>query len=293
MADQLAEAVRHDLAEIEARGFVVIERLLGDDVLGEVRAALAPHLGGKHFGRNDFEGFRTERVYSLPALGKVFSDLVEHPRMLAVCDALLSPNYLLTAAQAINIHPGENPQSFHFDDGFYQARRPRPAISISTIWAVDPFTEENGGTQVIPGSHRWADDVPAEAVSAIDFEQTMAYGRGTAEPTSEVMRRRPDEPRAAAVRVETVAMPPGSVIVFLGTLWHRGGANQGSTSRLALSTQYCEPWARQQENFFLSVPREVARGLPTRVQELLGYSIHPPFMGHAAGLHPRRHLFDS
>jgi ectoine hydroxylase-related dioxygenase (phytanoyl-CoA dioxygenase family) len=293
MASPLAELVRHDLDQIDARGFVVIERLLGDDVLEEVRRALAPHLGGQHFGRNDFEGFRTERVYSLPALGVVFADLVEHPRILALCDALLSSNYLLTAAQAINIHPGENAQSFHFDDGFYQARRPRPAISISTIWAIDAFTQANGGTEVIPNSHRWGDEIPPETVSAIDFAQAMTYGRGTAPPTAEVMTRSPDAPHADRVDVETVTMPPGSVVVFLGTLWHRGGENHSGAPRLALSTQYCEPWARQQENFFLAVPREIARGLSERVQELLGYSIHPPFMGHAGGLHPKRHLLTS
>ena len=282
-----------DVEQMDQSGFVVIERLLGDDVLAAVRRGLAPHLGGKHFGRNDFEGFRTERVYNLPAFGGVFADLIEHPRILAVCDALLSPNYLLTAAQAINIHPGENEQAFHFDDGFYQAHRPRPAISISTIWAVDAFTAENGGTEVVVGSHRWGDEVPAEAVSAIDFDQQMTYGRGTAPPTAEVMRHRGDEPRPATMRVQTVAMPPGSVVVFLGTLWHRGGANRSGASRLALSNQYCEPWARQQENYSLSVPREVARGLSERVQELLGYSIHPPFMGHVGGLHPKRYLLGS
>jgi ectoine hydroxylase-related dioxygenase (phytanoyl-CoA dioxygenase family) len=284
--------VQDDLARIDEQGFVIIDRLLDDATLAAARAVLAPHLRGEHPGRNPFEGLRTERVYSLPALGGVFADLVEHPRILAICDALLSPNYLLTAAQAINIHPGEAAQAFHFDDGFYQARRPRPAISIGTIWAVDRFTEENGATQVIPGSHRWGDEIPPEAVSAIHFEQPMTYGRGTAPPTAEVMVPRPDAPRPKELRVETVTMARGSVVVFLGTLWHHGGANRSAAPRLALSTQYCEPWARQQENFVLSVPREVARGLSDRVQELLGYSIHPPFMGHAGGLHPKRHLHE-
>jgi ectoine hydroxylase-related dioxygenase (phytanoyl-CoA dioxygenase family) len=87
-------------------------------------------------------------------------------------------------------------------------------------------------------------------------------------------------------------MPAGSVIVFLGTLVHRGGANRSQRPRLALSNQYCEPWARQQENFTLGVPVEVARGLSDRVQELLGYNIHPPFMGHVGGLHPKRQLHE-
>jgi ectoine hydroxylase-related dioxygenase (phytanoyl-CoA dioxygenase family) len=85
-------------------------------------------------------------------------------------------------------------------------------------------------------------------------------------------------------------MPAGSVVVFLGTLVHRGGQNRGTMPRLALSNQYCAPWARQQENFMMSVPREKAQRMSARVQALLGYSIHPPFMGHVEGLHPSRLL---
>jgi len=87
-----------------------------------------------------------------------------------------------------------------------------------------------------------------------------------------------------------VAMPAGSVIVFLGTLLHRGGANRSERARLAISNQYCQPWARQQENYTLAIAAERVRRMPERVQALLGYSIHPPFMGHVEGVHPRRLL---
>jgi ectoine hydroxylase-related dioxygenase (phytanoyl-CoA dioxygenase family) len=90
--------------------------------------------------------------------------------------------------------------------------------------------------------------------------------------------------------VVDVEMPAGAAIAFLGTLVHRGGENRSARERLALSNQYCQPWARQQENYCLSIPSEQARAMSPRVQELLGYSVHPPFMGHANGLHPRRTL---
>ena len=83
-------------------------------------------------------------------------------------------------------------------------------------------------------------------------------------------------------------MPAGSVIVFMGTLWHRGGANQSVAPRLAITPQYCEPWLRQIENQVLAVPRDMAARYSPRVQALLGYSIHPPFMGYVDGMHPRR-----
>src|SRR5687767_13423503 len=95
---------------------------------------------------------------------------------------------------------------------------------------------------------------------------------------------------AGDARLRPAVMPPGSAIVFVGTLWHRGGANRSTAPRLALSTQYCEPWARQQENYTLAIPPETVATFSERVQELLGYSIHPPFMGHTSGLHPKRRL---
>ena len=180
--------------------------------------------------------------------------LVEHPWVLAILDRLLLPNFLLSANLAINLLPGETAQQFHIDDDFYRVGRPRPPISVSAIWAIDDFTAENGATEVIPGSHRWGDEIPGA-----------------------------DHP------VVKVVMPAGSVVVFAGTLWHRGGANHSDRSRLAITPQYCEPWARQQEQQILSVGPKATQ-YSERIQSMLGYSIHPPFMGHVDGLHPLRLL---
>ena len=275
-------SAEHEIEQIRTRGYVVLTEFLAPELLAAMRRALEPDLGSDLFGRNNFEGFRTQRVYSLVGKHKLFEELVENPRILALCDAFLAPNYLLTASQAICIHPGETAQTFHTDDGFYLIPRPRQAFSLSTIVAIDPFTIENGATQVVPGSHEWSDAafeaLPSEAdfVTAAEGERTPKPGR----PLSEHL----------AGQVLDVTMPAGSVIVFLGTLVHRGGENRSDRPRLALSNQYCEPWARQQENYSLSIPRDRARAMSERVQQLLGYSIHPPFMGHVNGLHPRRLL---
>ena len=71
---------------------------------------------------------------------------------------------------------------------------------------------------------------------------------------------------------------------------HGGGANHSGASRLALTAQYCEPWLRTQENYFLSTERSTVAGLTEDMRRLLGYSIHPPFMGMVNGMHPRRKL---
>lgn len=276
--------VAREAATIREQGFTVLPGVIPPDDLAAMRRALAPHLAAERYGRNDFEGHRTQRVYSLVARAPVFAALVEHPLVLALCDVFLDPNYLLTASQAINVLPGETAQAFHTDDTFYRIPRPRDAVSLSFIFAVDPFTPENGATQVVPGSHRWADDAVAGLLARIDFD-TVPAGERVPRPSRPL-------PPGLAGEVRDVVMPPGAAIAFLGTLVHRGGENRSGRPRLALSNQYCQPWARQQENYCLSIPREAARAMSPRVQALLGYSVHPPFMGHANGLHPRRVLED-
>ena len=87
-------------------------------------------------------------------------------------------------------------------------------------------------------------------------------------------------------------MPAGSVVFFLGTLWHAGGANRSDSARLCVSAQYCEPWCRTQENYSLSLSREAVKQCSEHIQRMLGYSIHAPFMGFVDGKHPRRLLED-
>jgi ectoine hydroxylase-related dioxygenase (phytanoyl-CoA dioxygenase family) len=245
-------------AAIERDGYTIIHDFMDAARLAEVRRVLGFYLGS-HKGRNPFEGYDTERVYTLVARGRVFWDIVLDERVLTLCDRFLLPGCLLTASQAICIRPGETPQDFHHDDTFYTVPRPRPMISISTIAAVDAFTAQNGGTQIIPGSHLWGDDW---------------------------------RDRIAGAKPTTVEMPAGACVVFSGTLVHRGGENRSNASRLAFSNQYCQPWARQQENFLQGVPVDVARQMPTRLQEMLGYSIYPPFMGQLTASHPAK-IFES
>jgi ectoine hydroxylase-related dioxygenase (phytanoyl-CoA dioxygenase family) len=259
-------------ARIEREGFTIIEDFLDGASLAEVRRVLGFYLGS-HSGRNDFEGTSTERVYTLVARGRVFWDIVLDARVMALCERFLEPGFLLTASQAIEIRPGETPQPFHYDDGFYTLPRPRPMVSLSTIVAVDAFTAENGGTEVVPGSHTWDD---ARIGRPFDV-----FAAGTAVEAAEA---------ALARQAQAVTMPAGACLVFAGTVLHRGGRNRSARPRCAFSNQYCQPWGRQQENFTLSIPADLARQMPTRLQELLGYSIHPPFMGQLTASHPSKAL---
>ena len=134
--------------------------------------------------------------------------------------------------------------------------------------AIDAFTAENGATMIIPGSQALSD---AEVSTA---RSVTAMGA----------------PSALAETAVPAVMPAGAAIVFLGTMVHGGGANRSDAPRLAITNQYCEPWARTQENFFLGIPREQARGFSPRLLQLLGYDVMPPFMGQVTGSHPLKSL---
>jgi hypothetical protein len=251
-----ARLVDADLAQLARDGYLILPSLLDPDETARIKHALTPLFD--HTGRNPFEGHRTQRLYGVPEKTRVTDALIAHPRILALLDRLLLPNYLLSQCQGINILPGEQPQSLHYDELFYRVPRPRPALGAATIWAIDEFTPDNGATVIVPGSHTWPE------------------GR---------------LPSAADAQLPAV-MPAGSVVFFLGTLWHGGGANRSQRPRLAVTCQYCEPWLRTQENYFLSVSQDTARSVSEDLRRLLGYSVHLPFMGMANGLHPKRVLDD-
>ena len=244
-----------DLARVQRDGYVILADLLDSDELARIRAAVAPML--ELHGRNPFEGHATQRVYSVLNKTRACDRIADHPRVLALLDRLLLPNYLLSMLQVINILPGEQAQMLHTDDAFYPLPRPRKALGAATIWAIDDFTADNGATDVIPGSHLWGDQAPDPA------------GR------------------------KPVVMAAGSCVFFLATLWHGGGANRSQHPRLAVTAQYCEPWVRPQEAFTLSTTRDTVRAVSEDIRRMLGYSIPPPFIGQVDGMHPKRLLEES
>lgn len=261
-------------AEFDRNGYLIFEHVLTAAQLDAIKAALAPWLGQNIKGRNEFEGRDTNRVYAMLAKSPVFAELVTHPLPLAFAEAELGRDCLLSACLAINLHPGETAQPWHFDDSHYQWPRPRPSLGLSTFWTVTDTTETNGATEILPGSHLWPEDTIDGAVGEDDFSMKAT---------------REGDPGARPDAVKAV-MPAGSLMIAKGTLWHRGGANVSDESRLVITPQYCPGWTRPLENMSLAVPPDIAKTLSPRALELLGYSIHPPFMGYVDGRHPKRLL---
>src|SRR4051794_27547728 len=195
--------------EIDCRGYLIFERVLSPGFVNEIRTALAPFLARDLTGRNDFEGLKTNRVYALLAKSPIFAELAIHPLPLAFAEAELGKSCLLSALLAINLHPGETVQPWHFDDSGAKIPRPRPPLGVSTFWAIDDTTEQNRATEIIPGSHLWDGEIVQGAVAPSDFVRKGAD------------RDSGDRPDAVKL-----VMPSGSLAITKGTVWHRGGANR-------------------------------------------------------------------
>ena len=195
---------------------------------------------------NDFEGRDTTRVYNLLAHGAPFAEIPVHGSILPIVEGVLGTGCLVSSLSSIAIGPGESIQPVHSDDQVIGLPRPHPPLVCNTMWALTDFTEENGATRIVPGSHR--------------FDHAPEYGKP----------------------VETIpaVMKKGSVLVWHGSLWHGGGANRSAERRVGIASNYCAGFIRQQENQQLGVPRDVAKNFPKKLQRMLGYGVFRSLIGH-------------
>jgi ectoine hydroxylase-related dioxygenase (phytanoyl-CoA dioxygenase family) len=239
---------------LQRDGYAIIPGAISTEQVAAARSALEAVLEHTPLGRDDFEGRRTRRVYALFAKTRALDDLATHPVILGVLDEVLG-NYQLSAPAAIAIGPGEVAQPLHPDDAIYPVARPHQELVVNVMWPLQDFTAANGATRIVPGSHRWTDERPG--------------------PDSDVV---------------TAEVSAGTALVYLGSVWHGGGANRTDDVRLGVVLHYASAWLRPVENHVLAVPPEAARSLSPRLQELLGYNIYPPFIGYVDGRHPRKLL---
>jgi ectoine hydroxylase-related dioxygenase (phytanoyl-CoA dioxygenase family) len=229
-------------------GFTIVEDAIEPeliDALTDEVARLEAELGVLPAG-NIFEGKKTLRVYNLLARGQVFERVPVHPRVLPIIERVLDRGCLVSSLSSIGILPGEVAQPIHADDQLIPLPKPHLPIICNTMWALTDFTAANGATRLLPGSHR-ADRNPE---------------LGVAHPTIAAEMRR------------------GSVLIFDGSIWHGGGANQTEQRRTGVAMNYCAGWIRQQENQQLGIPLATARGFDDRLRKLCGFGIYRGLLGH-------------
>jgi ectoine hydroxylase-related dioxygenase (phytanoyl-CoA dioxygenase family) len=240
-AAEVVEALRRD-------GGAIVRNLAPDSLIDAVAGELRPRFdesGANHQAeyRTGFSGKRTLRCYGVLRYAPSSSDLIAHPLVLQVADAVLLPScaaYQLGSTTGIEILPGQSEQPLHRDDSPYPIQLAGLELQIGVMWALNDFTAENGATRVVPGSHRFL-----RAWHTPDLSHWVQ-----------------------------AAMPKGSALFYLGSTWHGGGANRSQGARTGLINTYCLGWLRAESNHTLEVPPAIARQYNESVRRLLGYTPH-------------------
>ncbi len=236
------------MAALERDGGAVVEGLLDEQTLDGLNRDLAPHLEREAWGNtepdhsDEFFGLKTKRLHGLLARSPLFGEIILEPLLLAMCDHFLKPrcrHYRISTGELMALGRGQKPQQLHRDaDSWHYFPNQRPEILVSANFALTDFSQENGATVVVPGSHRWPAD---RAVSDAD-------------------------PRAAAV------MRRGSALLYSGNVLHGGGANQTDEVRIGLYVGYLLSWLRPIENHLITNGSKAVRAAPAMAQRLLDYT---------------------
>lgn len=250
-----AQATVEDLTAIlRDDGCVVIDGLLNATQIDAVDHEVDSYLSRTPRGEADFFGHKTRRMGGIVRKSPSSHALIMHPTVLGIMNAILGPNcdrIQLNLTQAIRIESDERQQIFHRDDEFFPIEKNGAEFMINAMWALSDFTEANGATRIVKGSH----------IGEVDREP----------------------PESA---VDAAEMQRGSVLVYLGSAVHCGGPNRTGVPRTGLAISYSLGWLRQAENQYLAVPPAVAKTLPKDLRDLIGYTIHRPNLGWYEGQDP-------
>ena len=154
---------------------------------------------------------RTQRVGGITFKHPIFLELLAHPLIVAIWQAYLADDAIICSTWSANTaYPGFDKYGWHPDFPYWWINQPWPLERVcgQTIWLLDDFTEENGGTGFLPNSHLKGHPPPKEM-----NEQWQ--------PKAEIL---------TGVR--------GSALVFHGALWHTARPNRTDKARSALLGMY-------------------------------------------------------
>jgi ectoine hydroxylase-related dioxygenase (phytanoyl-CoA dioxygenase family) len=219
--------------------------------IDQVAREMAPYLEATSKGTDEFHGFETRRVGTLVARSPKAREIIMNPTVLDVAAKVLShaTTFQLNLTECVSLGPGSAAQEIHTDQWFGEFPFPHGYETIlATMWALTDFSEANGATRVVPGSHKLKDH--------------RQFSQEESEPAE---------------------MVAGSVLLYTGTLYHGAGANVTDSNRDGLIAHYTLGWLRQEENQYLCVPMETLRELPEDLLRLMGYTRGDELLGFVDG----------
>ncbi|MBV9256279.1 MAG: phytanoyl-CoA dioxygenase family protein, partial [Actinobacteria bacterium] len=162
--------------------------------------------------------------------GELFEEIAVHPWVLTLAEKLAGPGCLLGQSLAFTKAKGIDTHDLHSDYALVPEPFPEQCLNVTSIWALDDFTETSGSTVVVPGSHK-----------------------RNCHPTA-------DASTAHAVKI---IMPKGSVALWHGATWHGAAVRQDDGDRLSLHNSYFRYFTRPFDSYLDIDPAVLERNSPT------------------------------
>lgn len=256
-----SEDISTIIQTLEKDGCVVIEGLLDESEINPLQSFMKNTFEKVPDCNGNFYGHSTKRLGTLFSRHETFQKMAVFDQVIDIMDHFLLPacsDFQINLTQAISIGPGEIKQILHQDDPMFPFMHPNQEVMLNCLWAIDDFTEDNGATVLVPGSHKW------ERTQNIDLSHE----------------------NLSSDQIVKGVMKKGSVLIYLGSLYHCGGSNKTNDRRCGAVISYNLGWLRQAENSYLAYPKELVSKMPERLRHLLGYFVHQPNLGSVNGIDP-------
>ena len=256
----MTAAIDHHAAMLLRDGWCVFGSAVEPALIAGVEAELDARFASTPLCQGAFYGEQTKRFGSLLTRARSVESLVMHPLILVLVEQILLPwceRIALNLTQAIEIRPGALPQLPHRDQDMWPGSKGGMEYLVNVMWPLDPFTVENGGTRLWPGSH--VDQAPTRL------------------------------PEGDAIVPGVV---PGDALLFLGSTLHGGGGNMSVAPRRGIIISYCLGWLKPFELQWLVYPPTIARSFSPELAALVGYAQHRPNLGNVEGQCPSMLLGD-
>ena len=204
------------MGSLDEDGYCVIPNAISPERADEARAALDRLRQAEHQPAHDEA--RQQRVGRIAVKDPIFRELMTHPVTVGLWQRWLGEDVICSTWSGNTVLPGREAFGWHADFPYWAMTSPWPSGNLTgqTIWMLDDFTEENGATGVVPGSHR--------------------------------KLHRPDNPKQWRDDAKIVTGSRGSVAVFHGALWHTVRPNRTDQPRSCLLGMYIRPVFLTQED---------------------------------------------
>lgn len=235
----------HNLAN---DGFVILKNAVPDMLVGRINEALEKsyHAARKIQLKNDPEALTDGTLHHLLAHPEpVFLEIIDficHSELYAVIREYFGGNFILNSYGGCLNFPSKPTYAakVHRDIRFYSGDFP---LMLNMIIMLDDFTEQNGATHLLTGSHKIKEKPTDE-----EFYQKAERGTGKR----------------------------GDVIFFNSNLWHASGANLSDKYRRTITITFTKPFMKQQLDYSRAVGYENLKEMNAELKQVIGYFSRTP-----------------